>query len=87
MLINTWRHEMDFKHRESCKILKERRTALGLTQKQVADRAGIKWPQYQKFELGTRDIMNASYELASRVILALEMDIADFYHGEYTKGQ
>lgn len=68
-------------------VLREKRVVLGLTQQQVADRAGIVLQQYQKFESGERDIMTSSFRTACKVIEALEMDIKDFYHGEYTIGE
>ena len=68
-------------------VLRERRVVLGLTQQQVADRAGIVLQQYQKFESGERDIMTSSFRTACKVIDALEMDIMDFFHGEYTIGE
>ena len=58
-----------------------------MTQQQVADRAGIILQQYQKLESGERDIMTSSFRTACKVIEALEMDITDFYHGEYTIGE
>ena len=63
-------------------ILREKRVSLGLTQQQVADKAKIKLQQYQKLESGERDIKNCSYDLACRVIEAL-----DFFHGEYVFGE
>ena len=68
-------------------ILKEKRVILGMTQHQVADKAKIKLQQYQKFESGDRNIMTASFQLACRVIEALEMNVSDFYHGEYALGE
>lgn len=68
-------------------ILRERRVILGMTQQQVADKAHIKIQQYQKFESGARNIMTSSFQLACRVIEALEMDISDFYHGEFSIGE
>ena len=68
-------------------VLREKRVVLGLTQQQVADKAGIILQQYQKFESGERDIMTSSFKTACKVIEALEMDITDFYHGEYTVGE
>ena len=59
--------------------LKARRKELGLTQQKVADKAGIRLVQYQLFEMGKRDILNASFSVASRVITALELDLNDFY--------
>ena len=68
-------------------ILREKRITLGLTQQQVADRAKINLQQYQKFESGERNIKTASFQLACRVIEALEMDISDFYHNKYVFGE
>lgn len=68
-------------------VLRERRVVLGMTQQQVADKAGIILQQYQKFEGGERDIMSSSFRTACKVIEALGMDITDFYHGEYTVGE
>lgn len=68
-------------------ILYEQRVIHGMTQKQVAERAGISFQQYQKFESGARSIMNCSFRIACRVIEALEMNISDFYHGEYVLGE
>ena len=68
-------------------VLREKRIMAGLTQKQVADRAGIALQQYQKFESGERNIMNSSFQIACRVIEALGMNISEFYHGEYTFGE
>lgn len=68
-------------------ILRERRVILGLTQKQVADKAKIPMQSYQRFESGERNIMTASFQMACRVIEALEMNISDFYHGEYVFGE
>ncbi len=68
-------------------VLREKRVVLGMTQQQVADKAGIVLQQYQKFESGERDIMTCSFRTACKVIEALEMDITDFYHGEYTIGE
>ena len=68
-------------------VLREKRVVLGMTQQQVADKAGIVLQQYQKFESGERDIMTSSFRTACRVVEALGMDITDFYHGEYTIGE
>ncbi|MDE7192981.1 MAG: helix-turn-helix domain-containing protein [Oscillospiraceae bacterium] len=68
-------------------ILREKRLVLGLTQQQVANKAGIVLQQYQKFESGDRNIMTCSFRIACRVIEALEMDITDFYHGKYAFGE
>ncbi|MCI9389316.1 MAG: helix-turn-helix transcriptional regulator [Lachnospiraceae bacterium] len=68
-------------------VLREKRVVLGMTQQQVADKASIILQQYQKFESGERDIMTSSFRTACKVIEALEMDITNFYHGEYTIGE
>ena len=68
-------------------ILHEKRVVLGLTQKQVAERAKITLRQYQKFESGERNIMTCSFQMACRVIEALGMNISDFYHNEYIFGE
>ena len=68
-------------------ILREKRINLRMTQQQVADKAEIKIQQYQKFESGERNIMTCSFQLACRVIEALEMDITDFFHGKYIIGE
>ena len=74
-------------HRKPCQILKEKRLVLELTQKQVAERAGVLLQQYQKFESGERNIMTCSFQLACKIIEALEMNVSDFYHGEYYFGE
>lgn len=47
---------------------------MGITQKQVAERAGITITQYQRFELGTRSISNASFRVVLRICDALRID-------------
>ena len=71
--------------KEPQNILREKRELLGLTQKQDADRANVKIVQYQRFEMGMRNIMSASFQIACRIIEALEMDITDFYHKNNAK--
>ena len=68
-------------------ILQERRVILGMTQRQVAEKAKILLQSYQRFESGDRNIMTASFQVACRVLDALELNIADFYHGEYVLGE
>jgi transcriptional regulator with XRE-family HTH domain len=68
-------------------VLYEQRVIHGMTQKQVAENAKITLQQYQKFESGARNIMTCSFRIACRVIEALEMNISDFYHGEYVIGE
>lgn len=66
-------------HLEEKSILRERRVILGMTQQQVADKAHIVLQQYQKFESGERNIMTCSFQIACRIIEALEMDITAFF--------
>ena len=47
-------------HQKPCQILKEKRLVLELTQKQVAERAGVLLQQYQKFESGTASAIVAA---------------------------
>lgn len=56
--------------------LKECREALHLTQKEVAERAGIKEQQYQRYEYGDR-IPNAI--IAVRLAGALETTVEALY--------
>ena len=63
-------------------LLKDQRIALGLTQQKVANRAKCSLQQYQKFEMGERNLRNASFQLACRILEALEMDIVKYYHDE-----
>ena len=68
-------------------ILREQRVTQNMTQQQVADKAKITLQQYQKFESDARNIRTASFQLTCRVLEALKMDIAAFYHGDYSIGE
>lgn len=74
-------------HLNNKSILQEQRVIIGMTQKQVAEKAKIPLQSYQRFESGDRNIKTASFQVACRVLEALEMDIADFFHGEYVFGE
>lgn len=67
------------------KILKPLRKMFGLTQKQIADRAGIALVEYQRFEYCSRSIKTASFDIVCRVISAFDNPrlISKFYIGEY----
>lgn len=67
-------------------ILKDTRTELGLTQQQIADKAKIQLRQYQRFESGERNLSSSSFNIACRVIEALELNVSDYFHGEYVLG-
>lgn len=63
--------------------LKRRRTRLGLTQQEVAEKAGIQIKQYQRFEAGERDLNDASFMVAYKILKALEMDVDRYAAGDY----
>ena len=63
-------------------FLKDQRIRIGLTQKQVADKAGILLQHYQKFEGGERNLRTASFDVACRVLEALEVDIVKYFHAD-----
>ena len=61
------------------RILKERRSELGLTQIQVAMESGIELQQYQRYEKGIRPFENCSFKIGLRVCAALELDPYDLF--------
>ncbi|MBQ8986893.1 MAG: helix-turn-helix transcriptional regulator [Lachnospiraceae bacterium] len=71
----------------SAAILREQRVTQNMTQVQVAAKAEITLQQYQKFENGSRNIRTASFQLACRVLKALNMDIDRFFTGDYALGE
>ena len=74
-------------HNKEHAILHERRLALRLKQKEVAERAKIPFQSYQKFESGERKIRSASFDIACRVLTALELDITAFFNHDYALGE
>ena len=64
-------------------VLKKRRRQLGLTQQEVAEKAGINIKQYQRFETGERELTDASFVTTCQVLKALEMDAGKYATGEY----
>ena len=64
-------------------VLKKRRRQLGLTQQEVAEKAGINIKQYQRFETGERELTDASFMTTCQVLKALEMDAGKYATGEY----
>jgi len=74
-------------HPDDRGILYERRLVLGLTQKQVAERAKMPLSSYQRFESGDRKLSSATFNMACRVLEALEIDIAAYFHGDYVFGE
>ena len=73
-------------HLNTASMLHEWRIVHGLTQSQVAEKAGITQQQYQYFESGKRDLRRSSFTTACKVLEALNMDIVKFFHGEYVFG-
>lgn len=72
----------DVKNTNASDQIRQRREELGLTLKEVSERAEIIIQQYQKYEGGQRDLRNGMFQTACRVINALEMDITAFFRGE-----
>ena len=68
---------------EAAMILKLKRKQLHMTQTEVAKQAGIKQQAYQRFESGERDIRNASFSLACKVLLTLQLTPVKFHLGGY----
>jgi transcriptional regulator with XRE-family HTH domain len=56
------------------RILRERRSALGLTQGQVATEAGIEMRAYQRYEHGKSHLSGATMKVGLRICAALELD-------------
>jgi len=64
-------------------MLRNQREQLGLSQEEVADKAGIKLEQYQRFESGDRNISSSTFGIVHAVLTALELDTTAFKKGEY----
>ena len=62
-------------------VLRHRREELNMTQQQVADAAGIKISQYQRFESGERSLTGASMRIALSVCRVLKLDPYAFLGG------
>ena len=65
---------------ETTTWIKTRRQLMGITQKQMAEKAGISQQLYQYFESGKRRLTTCSFNTACKVLEALGHDIAEFYH-------
>ena len=66
-------------------ILIKQRNRLGLSQEEVAKKAGIKLEQYQGYESQEgREFSSSSMRIVNAVLTALELDATDFAKGEYT---
>ena len=69
---------MNDKIKTESDLLKKRRIELGLTQMEVAVKAGITLQQYQRFEYGRQRLSNANMITALRICAALELDPYQF---------
>lgn len=69
---------MNDKIKTESDLLKKRRIELGLTQMEVAVKAGIILQQYQRFEYGRQRLSNANMITALRICAALELDPYQF---------
>lgn len=65
-------------------ILRNQRETLGLTQQEVANKAGVQLRQYQRLESGERSIYGASFRIAISVCKALQLDPQRFIDGVYS---
>jgi len=64
-------------------ILIGQREKLGLTQEEVARRAGIKLEQYQRHEQCGVNLSSSSYRIVHAVLQALELDTTAYDKGAY----
>ena len=66
-------------------ILIGKRKGLGLTQEEVAEKAGVTLKQYQSYEsCAGREFSSSSMRIVGQVLAALELDPTDFANGEYS---
>jgi transcriptional regulator with XRE-family HTH domain len=59
------------------------REKLGLTQEDVAKKAGITLEQYKRFEGHDHNLSSSSFRIVHAVLSALELDLTAFKKGEY----
>ena len=64
-------------------MLRVQREKLGLTQEEVAERAGIKLEQYKRYEEVGVNISSSSLRIVHAVLKALELDTSAFDNGDY----
>ncbi len=58
-----------------------------MTQKQMAEKAGVSPQLYQYFESGKRNLMSSSFKTTCKILEALEYDIVEFYHEGFAFGE
>ena len=59
--------------------METKRRAMGLKQKQMAEKAGISQQLYQYFESGKRSLKTCSFNTTCRVVAAFDYDIGEFF--------
>ena len=69
-------------------ILTEAREKLGLSQQEAADRAKVTLEQYQRYEKHGEltTLQSTSFDIATRVLLAVGLDPSAYANGEYRFG-
>ena len=60
------------------RFIREARERLGLTQQEVANRAGISLDFYRSFENGNRQLANTKIAIALPICMTLQLDPAAF---------
>ena len=66
------------KRYENTRIIREARERLGLTQQEVASRAGVSLDYYRSFENGNRQLANTKIAIALPICMTLQLDPAVF---------
>jgi transcriptional regulator with XRE-family HTH domain len=65
-------------------VLIGRREELGMTQEEVAAKAGIRLEQYQMYENHESRFSSSSMRIVNSVLTALQLDPTAFANGEYS---
>jgi len=64
-------------------MLRGQREKLGLSQEEVAEKAGIKLSQYQRYEDTEYGLANSSMRIVNAVFTVLELDPTTYANGDY----
>ena len=64
-------------------MLIKQREKLGMSQEEVAAKAGIKLEQYQKYESHDSRFSSSSLRIVNAVLTALDLDPTAYANGEY----
>ena len=65
-------------------VLINRREELGMTQEEVAEKAGITLKQYQRFEVQESGLSSSSFRIVHAVLYALGLDTTALKKGKYS---